>query len=391
MKKNIKNILAVIIALVILSVLGGVIFVAYWSVNKLETKEKTIVTIPFYQPNWIEIPITVNQQKARAIFDTGSMGNVISKSQVKKYNVIPIPFYIPVNGKSFHQLGLIRSLKIGNFDFKNVWVVIMDFKNNESSLHCAESDFLIGMPLIKQLIWNFDFSKKSLTLSNYKNFNEKLFTNQINYNNNIAPKTTIKIKDKNYKLLIDFGHTATVSIKEENISKNSNKYQTKDNEDIFGSYLDKGGRSIESIVLGKDTLPNTVVEYAGKGHNIVGLGVFLNYQKIVINPFQKTIYFTKIRTNSRKKYYTGLGFNIRRENGSLLVSSVFQNSPADKIHLTVGDTIEAINNYSADSLCNFFDYCDFLKEKNRILSKDSVWIKLKNNDTTKLIIKGTYR
>ncbi len=391
MKKNIKNILAVIILLGILSVLGGVVFVAYRSINKLDTKEKTISTISFYQPNWLEIPITVNQQKARTIFDTGSMINVINKPQVKKYNVIPTPFYTPVNRKSVHQLGVIRSLKIGSFEFKNVWVVIMDFKKNESSLHCAESDFLIGMPLIKQLIWNFDFSKKSLTLSNYKNFNQKLFTNQIKYNNNIAPKTTIKIKDKKYKLLIDFGYTTTIYIKEKNISKNSNRYQTKDNENIFGAYLDKGGRNIENIVFGKDSLPNIVVDYTDKGHNIIGLGVFLNYQRIVINPFQKTIYFTKKRKNSRKKYYTGLGFNIRRENGSLLVSSVFQNSPADKAHLTIGDTIENINNYSADSLCNSFDYCDFLKEKNRILSQDTVRIKFKNNDTTKQIIKGTYK
>lgn len=74
------------------------------------------------------IPVTINGQAERMIFDTGCPGGLfLSEQYAKKYNVKTIvdSFWISGVGTDVGSMGLLDSIRIGNMIYTNVTVTIM--------------------------------------------------------------------------------------------------------------------------------------------------------------------------------------------------------------------------------------------------------------------------
>ncbi len=383
MKKTTKIIISTIFVLAIVFV------VIYLNTNKLQNNKPTYQTLTFSKKELIELPITINGHKTKSIFDTGSDICVADISAVEKYKIKTIPFLRTlVNNSQWQKLGIIDSFYIGDFEFKNVLVVIIDFKSNNSALRCMDSDFIIGMPLISQLIWDFNFKQKEVQLSNEGTKYDTLHGNKLEYTSKNRPQLCVKIQNTEYKALMDFGNTGNLNLKIETSSTRSYNFKSTGYENIFGKYSTNGKKAIKDIILNKDTLRNISIDYSTvqtNNTNLIGLGVFSNYNKVVINPYKKALYLCeKHHCKTRTNYYYGFGFNIDRKDNTLLISYIMKGSSAFNKNIAIGDTIEKINNYSANSLCSY-DYCDFVKECESIFQNDSLCIKFKNNDTLKFI------
>ncbi len=388
MKRFLKIIIVTIFIIALLSV------VIYLNINKLCDNKNASSTLDFEHSKWIELPITVNHQDAKTIFDTGvDFICVAEASSVEKYKIRKIPFLRAlINSTQWEELGLIESLKIGDFEFKNVPVVIMDFKSNNSSLTCVDSDFIIGMSLISQLIWDFDFEKKELSLSKENNTYDISGSNKLEYKGIFSPQLSVKVGNTEHKVLMDFGFVSTLNLKADASLKDNYNFQSTGDENIFGKYANNGYSAIEDVILNRDTLKNVSIQYSETltaDKNIIGLGVFSMYRRVILNPHEKALYLCNSFQYNRFEYYYGFGFNIHRKNNFLLVSYIEKGSLAYQMNIAVGDTIEKIGDYSVDDLCSM-DYCDFLEHRNLIFQADSMDLKIRNNDTLKVIKKTKY-
>ncbi len=387
-----KRILKIIVVVIFIIALFCAII--YLNINKLYDNGNVSSTLDFEHSKWIELPVTVNDKDAKTIFDTGvNFICVAEASSVEKYKIRKIPFLRAlINSTQWEELGLIDSLKIGDFEFKNVPVVIMDFKSNNSSLTCVDSDFIIGMSLISQLIWDFDFEKKELSLSKENNTYDISDSNKLEYKGIFSPQLSVKVGDTEHKVLMDFGFVSTLNLKADTSLKGNYNFQSTGDENIFGKYANNGYSAIEDVILNRDTLKNVSIQYSETltaDKNIIGLGVFSMYRRVILNPYKKALYLCNAFQYNRFKYNYGFGFNIHRKNNFLLVSYIDKGSSAYQMNIAVGDTIEKIGNYSVDDLCSM-DYCDFLEQRNLIFQADSIGLKIRNNDTLKVIKKTKY-
>lgn len=85
-----------------------------------------------------------------------------------------------------------------------------------------------------------------------------------------------------------------------------------------------------------------------------------------------------------KNYYYGLGLGIDRQGATVIISNILESSPAYKAGIVLGDTLEMIDNIPVNDQWLSIDYCSFLNKVNRLLSNDSISIKIKNKEVVQI-------
>lgn len=388
---------SLIVAIVVLSLLLLVCAVLYGISDKYVNNSATSASLLFADSNWIEFPVAINGKETFALFDTGAQLCVIDKSYIDQFqiNVIPLNI-IQINNRDRYPLAIIEEFTIGDIKLRNVLAVVMDFKSENTSLKCSESSLIVGMTVIKQFVWHFDFQKKKMDVSREYQYEVTDSTAvSMTYRNNSRPTTTLFVDSLKHDVLIDFGFNTTLMLPIQPGHMQSDlvrMFQNNAHSNIFGNYNAVGYSRISDISWENETLRNKLITYEKSNLSLIGLRFFKNYHSITLHPFQKKIFFfNKVQQSVRQRFW-GHGFSVDKKKDALVVSAVVTGSPAFKAGISINDTILGINGSPVASTWLQYDYCTFLTEKDRLFTSDTITLQLQKNDSlrTHIVIRAEY-
>jgi hypothetical protein len=260
------------------------------SVTKNQKKGKTLPETFNYEAKFttvktvIIIPFELNGISKNFLFDTGADYSVIQRDSTlgKTGNY---------DGASNREMKLgneyVKSMKIGNVDFKNTYAV----NGNLIGLKEQITNFggILGQPIISKANWLIDYSNKKIRVSNQNLVDETFKTIQIKRKGG-APYTYISINGTKHKVIIDFGSSSEFNLpKESKLAKQLlQQYKFTDNErdryTIGGLQTIKEKVGIVPIIkLGnmefKDV--NTTINVSSQPR--IGIGFFKNCEIYIDN------------------------------------------------------------------------------------------------------------
>ena len=403
MKKFLK-IIGVLFLLIIITI---ILFVYNTSSQFKKTNQGELVTdvitdtISFTYSSSGHILLTAkingNENDYKFILDSGASNFIFEKFQ--KENKLDNNGYAIGRNSSgsifFSKIRKIDSLKLGNLKFINI-----NAKETEFNHDCSDDIYgLIGIGVMRHLIWNIDFKNQLIIVS--KNLNElKLQDNKIEiplnenkYSHHISVSLKFRKNNKSTSVLVDLGNSGTLSLKESRVLKDLIDFKSKKIFGIGSNGLadDKKKQSeeklylLDSIYFGGSTYftNNLPVITSPKGLNLLGLGFFKKY-KTTISWFDKKLIlepYDSIQTFNKKTY--GFSTKYDKEENKVVINSIIEKSAASNSKLPLKSEVLSINNQSLD---NMKTYCEYKTIWN---SGDSVKIKIKYKDSIKdfLIVK----
>lgn len=376
-----KNYLYIISLIVLCSCAGSKAAKYLEQGNVLEKNFKT--TIPFeYRNGFIVIKIEIKGETYDFILDTGS-SNVLSKELNAKLGILPLgsedvgDVYGDTQRLEYTK---INKIKIGGVNFLETVAAISDF-NSVTLISCLDVDGIIGSNLMRHAVWDFDFKKQTITItdteSNLKipaNHKESKF--YIGYAG--IPSITTKVNGMTVlNNTIDFGFTGGVilpfKVFEKQKNKRIKKWVKSYGEGFTGIYGSKKNitsynSKIDEIKIGNLTVKNRIVYSAPFMENIFGLAFFKNY-RVILNWKIKRIKMIEVNP-LKDEVYLNYGLNYSYKNSLIYVSALTENSNASK-YLKIGDQIVSVDdkNYLSidlDEWCKITEKGVFDDTKNKI-------------------------
>lgn len=335
------------------------------------------------------IKSSINGREYNFLFDTG-MTTTLSESIVKELNLKSISSVMgsDVNdNRQQESYVMVNEIIVGGISFKQVKTLSTDLKSG-FEIGCLNLDGVIGNNLIKNAIWEIDYEKKVIRLTdNIDNFKIPENADIIKFKTNekkgyYSPSIEIAINKKSRKdVKFDTGSNGGIKLPLAYYSSvldvnKSVEYYGQASAALYGkgenkTYVDS---KVESIKIGDLQLQNQIVTF-DENYPTVGNKLFENF-KIVISYDDHKIYIIK------QKEYTStilenFGFQTAVVDQKVIVSIIYKNSNAEKKGLQLGDEIITVNDLNFPELISK-DACDVLFN-NPIKKMDSINILISRN------------
>ena len=250
----------------------------------------------------------INNKNYNFILDTGA-SNVISKELATELNVKiigseSIGDIYGVEQKTNYTR--IDNIQIGNLDFSETITAISDF-NSIPDFASLQIDGFIGSNLMQHAIWDLDFKKKQITITDNEeklNLPNEIIENKLFIGYAGIPSIATKINGKKvWNFTVDTGFNGGIIIpfsefekqKENGVISDYKKNKTKGVIGLYGkqseireSYIG----TINEIEFGNSILKNEKVYSEEYLEHLFGLGFFRDY-RVIINWNTKKIKMTK--------------------------------------------------------------------------------------------------
>jgi len=334
-------------------------------------QESYKTTIPFtYVDGWIVLEVEIKNKIYNFILDTGS-SNLLTKELANELNVEILgnaeidDLNDEISNTKYTE---IKNIKIGNIDFQETIAGIVDL-NKIAEIGCAKIDGIIGSNLMRKAVWDFDFQKQLITITNDENkldiptetIETKLFIGTAG-----IPSVIVTINgQKTLNNTVDFGNPGENILridyfKNQLDKKLINKY-VKGNQKSFGLF----GRSenepfyevvIDEMKIGNHTINNLIASVRSRSDGNLGLSFFKNY-RVILNWHSKKMKMIKI-TNAGNHSYKDYGYTTLYKEESVFVNSIIETSSASDF-LEQGDKVVSVNNVSYLNVTKE-QYCDIL-------------------------------
>ena len=345
--------------------------------------------IPFSDKlGYFTIQVKIDTGSYVYIFDTGGYNTVTSK--IMENANLPSLMEVEVGSsnkiKSKIKLSKIPLLQIGKAQFENVGVFNFDFSSSPV-INCYTDGGLIGKSVIGEGVWQIDYKKSVIRLSdnilNMPNLDnsEKI---KIELDKTLNPFLKIMINGKQEKFMLDFGYGGLLSLTEKTASSLKPKnILTIEGEGVISAngvvrentYV----TLLESIIIGKSDLKNKVAYYSkSNNYNVIGSElakyfiVTLNFKdrELILTPYDEV-----------ESSYETFGFNINLDSSKIYVSKLFKELNAQKEGLLLFDEVIAVN---GKQLNNLAALCDRYFYVNNILrTEKEILLKIKRGSVDK--------
>ena len=344
--------------------------------NKLVTKA-TIKASDFYE----EIPFTVVQglpafsirlgqdsSLHRFVFDTGGY-TVLSQKLIESASGKQRKSHINVkdgNSKTGRiNIYKLDQLNIGSIPFEEVGFAEISFTESDF-FSCPGIDGTLGPNIMKECIWYFDNDKLKLIFTDQLERIPGIATAiriPIKTNNILKPLMKFSIDGQENYLTFDTGDNGFISIQQPLGDQISRDYPSVTK---FGQRIRTGHTEIQEAVKlikidsiglgGILSLENVLVSSrnSSSSHNL-GIGIFDQFN-VVFNLAQEEVYFIKRAAGSLRTELRTFGFGFDFVDQKLIVGYLYNNSPAERAGLAIGDELVEIDGKAFD----FPDYCSFL-------------------------------
>lgn len=345
------------------------------------------------------LSINGSEEHYKFLFDMGATTTIISSELSEKLELEPVYHFKSTDsqGKTIkHEYVKIDSLKIGNTKFYGFVAGETIYPEN-SILRCVLPDGIIGANIMKGLIWQIDYENERIIFSDdLKNYNILDKTPIIRMSRkppSSCPYITVsKNGEKIRGLIFDTGSNGGISIP---LSKKNNyelsvKLIDQSTQGLFGAGADTVYISDnQTINIGSIEMDNVPVEYNYRGKKNIG-NAFLNNFLVTADFQSRNIYLDPNQTIAfDRKDFFGYGFSCSIVDSSVIVSSLYENSPAELAGIQINDTIAILNNLPINSY--FDNYCGFytwLYEFRK--SNEPITIRIKGKDETISMTPGDY-
>ncbi|MGO3689976.1 hypothetical protein CAP47_03735 [Psychroflexus sp. S27] len=294
---RIRKVLFCLLALVLLSSCGNTKALKHF--KKGETVEENFkVTLPFEtKQGWIIIPVDIKNKTYQFLFDTGAP-SIVSKELADHLNlkvIDSIDAYDVYNQPQINKYVSLDHIKIGDINFAETTAIINDF-NKVKMWSSLEVDGFVGSNLMQQAIWDVDYKKKEITITDDEsqlNLPEDIIENKMFVGYAGLPSIACKINgEKIWNFSVDYGYNGDIVIPfsefekqiEESKISDFNKSKTQGAIGIYGKQ--KNAREsysgiIDEIEFGNTTLKNQQVYAEPYLDKIFGLNFFKNYRVIL--------------------------------------------------------------------------------------------------------------
>jgi predicted aspartyl protease len=268
-------------------------------------QENYKVTFPFEIKNGlIIIKVKIKNKDYNFILDTGA-SNIVSKELAESLKLKVIgseKIYDVYNKSQISEYTRIETIQIGEIDFVETIAAITDF-NSIPAWSSMKVDGLIGSNLMQHAIWDFDFKKKLITITDNEsklNLPEKIIENKLFIGYAGIPSIACKINGKKvWNFTVDFGFNGGIIIPFSEFEKQKENEKISDftkskTQGVIGIYGKQNTTresytgTINEIEFGNSTLKKEKVyseEYLG---HLFGLEFFRNY-RVIINWNSKKI------------------------------------------------------------------------------------------------------
>jgi len=350
-------------------------------------------TIPFRYSNSGHILIDVsldNNKTFPFILDSGASNMIFENFQSRKdldnngYSI-----GIGSSGSIFWStIKRINHLRIGNLKFKN-----LHFKSVDINFECLDAYGIIGIGVMRQLVWEIDFAKKIIIISD-KIKNEVANKNALKFelsDNRFGHQLSIPIKlSKNSKIIqatVDIGNNSNLSLNEKYILEDSLSFS---NKKIYGRGSSGLGDSedeefdeklylIDTLVFSRSKyeIHNFPIIAGQEGINLLGLGFFKKYKTTISWKDKKLIIEPYDSIQNYKWKISGFATRFNKKEKNIVVNSLIENSPASHKKISINEEVYSINGMRP---LNEKEYCQMqLNLKN----EDTLELKLLHENTIK--------
>lgn len=396
MKKTAKIILWLLVITIL--IFGAFITNTWLQFKKMEqatlVMEVATDTIPFSYSSsgHILLKTKINNSKKDYFFmlDSGASNFIFSNYKEEKLENNGYAIGVNAVGDFFTtRIKKINSLAISNVRFEKLNADQIDF-----DFDCSEEVYgIIGIGLMRHLIWNIDFENQIIIVSKSLN-GFKIQKNAIElplsenpFSHHISTSINFREKGKTIKVLIDSGNSGVLSLKEKEVLKDSLVFKTKK---VFGkgssSLSDNDTRINEDKYYLIDSLffrdsnyfiTNLPVNTRPKGINLLGIGFFKKYKTtiswvdklLILEPYESIPSFNSKTFGFKTKYLKNVD--------KVIVQAITENSPAFKVNLPLTSEVLSINN---KEISDVVSYCNY---KNQLKRNDTVRLKVRINDSIK--------
>jgi len=395
MKRKILKIFALSFA-VLLLLLISFIYLMYSNFEKLGhadiVNENHNDTIPFYYSNSGHILIDVSLEDDTTtypfILDSGANNIIFNKedSDIELENN-GFSFGIGASRNFFwSRIKKLNKIQLGSLTFENIHLKSVDY-----NAECFEAYGLIGTGIMRHLVWQIDFEKSVIIVSNEIN-KDSINPNALKFKvseNSFGHQLRIPIKlsesGQIISPLVDLGSNSNLSIDENYIMEDSLSFESKR---FYGSGASGLGDAVDEKFEGRVYLIDTL-SFMGSGHSInnfpisaesnsldlLGLGFFKKYKTTI--SWKDDLLF--LEPNDSVQNFVGktAGMETRfvKKDKKVLISSLMEKSPATKLNLSLGGEILSVNGLS---IFNEQEYCDMQRS---ISGQDTLMIEAKHQDT----------
>jgi hypothetical protein len=345
--------------------------------------------IPFSDKlGYFTIQVKIDTGSYVYIFDTGGYNTVTSK--IMENANLPSLMEVEVGSsnkiKSKIKLSKIPLLQIGKAQFENVGVFNFDFSSSPV-INCYTDGGLIGKSVIGEGVWQIDYKKSVIRLSDNILNMPNLYNSEkikIELDKTLNPFLKIMINGKQEKFMLDFGYGGLLSLTEKTASSLKPKnILTIEGEGVISAngvvrentYV----TLLESIIIGKSDLKNKVAYYSkSNNYNVIGSElakyfiVTLNFKdrELILTPYDEV-----------ESSYETFGFNINLDSSKIYVSKLLKELNAQKEGLLLFDEIIAVN---GKQLNNLAALCDRYFYVNNILrTEKEILLKIKRGSVDK--------
>jgi hypothetical protein len=334
--------------------------------------------IPFSDKlGYFTIQVKIDTSSYEYIFDTGGYNTVTTKimDNAKLRSLMEVEVGSSNKIKSKIKLSKVPLLQIGKAQFENVGVFNFDFSAS-TVINCYTNGGLIGKSVIGEAIWQIDYKKSVIrvsdNLANMPNLDnsEKI---KIELDKTLNPFLKLRINGKEEKFMLDFGFGGLISLTEKTASsiKSANKLtiEGEGNVGANGVLNEKTYVNLlETLTIGKSELKNKVA-YSSKSNNYNLLGSELTKFFIVTLNFKDKELILTPYADVENSFET-FGFNINLDSNKIYVNKLFNGLNAQKIGLLLNDEIINVNGKQLNefSLCERYFYLNkILRTEKEIL------------------------
>ena len=357
-------------------------------ISKAELKSpKEAQLIDFYKTlGLIVVPVKIEGEVYRFIFDTGAQTTIISKHLSKKFNLEKkgsIPVRDSHHSTERLNVGIVKEMEIEDLQYSNVGVVVNDFRDN-LQFTCLGIDGILGMNVIHLNNWKIDYDKNEITALNGKSKISSQGTTPLLFRiKRGTPYIKLYVNGDKEEFLLDIGKNGTalsisprVGIKEYN-----NKLIG------YSSFGMHGKMKFDTVRYAQVELSDgsyfykkdVIVSQTAKSNFVIGTGYIEKYYQYIILDFKRNVLYMKGRNNEDNHIYN-YPFSAMLLPEAIVVGS----KESDFSSLNLGDTIVAVNGVSYNQ-----NGCELLNEiwdsKNR--RQDSLSIKIvRNHAISELLI-----
>lgn len=368
-------------------------------------KTNFIKKIPFKsQMGLAIISVNINGQEYNFLFDTGAVTTVSPKL---KENLIPIPekekktITDAAGIKGEANFFILPKMIIGGIDFSHIGVSVQDL--SIFNRHCVKIDGIIGANLLRTIFWKINFE------TNHIYFSDNIDSINISQPNLIIPFretfggnpiSKLKWNKNEFWAMWDTGYNSSLQISDSLFFDKKNNinlvYRSSKGIDLVSLY----GNSSPDYTKQYTALLDSIYFYSGKkglkkyqnkvllkknqiqiasypAPALLGIKLMKTSKVVLFDWENQKIIFKK--TPFSIKPQGTFGFTPFKVGDAIIITSIWNNSPAKEKGINVGDTISAINGVSLKKY-SFNKWCAKFKS---FKEKDSISISIKNEGEQK--------